>query len=91
MALCLGSRPWAVLHTDLSYGVYIYGFPLQQALLLLGWHSGWPLFFLVSCAVVFPAAAASWLLVERRFLRRTRGRTPAGEPAPEVVPVPHAG
>lgn len=79
-ALWLGTRPWAVLRSDLSYGVYIYGFPVQQAILLVGWSGGWLPFVLVSAALVLPVAAASWFLVERRFLRRS------SRPAPVAVP-----
>jgi peptidoglycan/LPS O-acetylase OafA/YrhL len=78
----LGGQPRAVLRTDLSYGVYIYGFPLQQALLLAGWHSGWLTFFAVSTLTVLPVAAASWFLVERRVLRRGPTRMVAGRGRP---------
>lgn len=51
---------------DVSYGVYLYGFPVQQMLVLIGAHHlGLPLFILLSLVAVLPVAAASWFLVER--------------------------
>src|SRR6266700_2629979 len=55
---------------DLSYGLYIYGWPSQQ---LVMWLSGgralwWQIFF-GSLAIALPAAWVSWHLVEKRALR----------------------
>jgi peptidoglycan/LPS O-acetylase OafA/YrhL len=51
---------------DLSYGVYIFAWPVQMALTAHGvqaWGFGW---YLVACLLgVFPLAAASWWLVEK--------------------------
>jgi peptidoglycan/LPS O-acetylase OafA/YrhL len=69
----LARWPRTVLVNDLSYGVYIYGFPVQQALLLAGWSTGWLPFFLASAGLVLVLAACSWFLIERPFLRRRRG------------------
>lgn len=58
---------------DLSYGVYIYGQPVQQILVSVGFGAvtaGW--FALLSFAAVLPLAAASWLLVERPAMRMRR-------------------
>lgn len=55
---------------DISYGIYIYGFPVQQALALGGaavWH---PMAFaLVALVLTAPLAVTSWVLVERPALR----------------------
>lgn len=54
---------------DLSYGVYIYAFPLQQ---LLAMHRindlGVSAYFFVAMALVVPVAATSWFLIERPSL-----------------------
>jgi peptidoglycan/LPS O-acetylase OafA/YrhL len=56
------------LHTDLSYGVYIYAFPLQQLLLVVGLSVHPLLFAAISTFVTLPAAALSWFLVEKPSL-----------------------
>jgi peptidoglycan/LPS O-acetylase OafA/YrhL len=59
------------LKTDLSYGMYIYSFPLQILVAASGWASGsvW-LFMAMSLAVSAAAAWLSWKLVERPALHR---------------------
>ena len=57
---------------DYSYGIYVYAFPLQQVCVQLG--AGSPessalLFSLVSLAVTFLFAFASWHLVEKPSIR----------------------
>jgi peptidoglycan/LPS O-acetylase OafA/YrhL len=69
---------------DLSYGTYVYAFPMQQLLACLG--LAWlpvPVFALLSTAVTLPLAAASWFLVERNALRLKPGRR---APGPVVTP-----
>jgi peptidoglycan/LPS O-acetylase OafA/YrhL len=56
------------LPADLSYGVYIYAFPVQQALAMWG-----VLNLLTAVAAVLPFAAASWFLVERPALKLKPG------------------
>ncbi|CAJ1510896.1 acyltransferase family protein [[Mycobacterium] burgundiense] len=57
------------IRTDVSYGMYIYAFPVQQLLAVAGLASMNPfLFFVISVAATLPLAAASWFLVEKRAL-----------------------
>lgn len=58
---------------DLSYGIYIYGFPMQQVAVLLGADRyGYLAHVLVSVALVLPCAAVSWWLVEKPSLSLKR-------------------
>jgi peptidoglycan/LPS O-acetylase OafA/YrhL len=59
---------WLQLPTDLSYGVYIYGFPIQQLLLVAGLGVHPMLFALISLAATLPVAALSWFLIEKPAL-----------------------
>lgn len=71
-----------------SYGVYIYGFPVQQTLVHFGVHDPW-LLSLAAVSVALALGLMSWYFVEspamqlrRRFFR---GRAPA---APALVTLP---
>lgn len=74
---------------DISYGMYIYGWPVQQLLVLAGLHTVVPLgvFALVSVAATAPVAWLSFVLVERpaQRLGKRRSAKPDGIP-PVVVP-----
>lgn len=69
---------WLNLRTDLSYGVYIYAWPIQQLLVISGLAFLNPFVFAVIATIVtLPLAALSWYAVERpalalkfRLLRR---------------------
>src|SRR5436190_11063185 len=56
------------LPADLSYGIYIYAFPVQQALAIAG-----RLNVLTAILAVLPFAAMSWFLVERPAQRLKPG------------------
>jgi peptidoglycan/LPS O-acetylase OafA/YrhL len=60
---------------DISYGMYIYAFPIEQLLALAG-ATRWGVapYAALSVAAVIPLAALSWLLIERPALR-LKGRT----------------
>ncbi|ASW88260.1 acyltransferase [Mycobacterium intracellulare] len=72
------------LRTDLSYGVYIYAWPMQQLLVICGLGFLNPLLFtVVAAAATVPLAAMSWFLVEKRALSlkarfKRRGRESGG-------------
>ena len=54
---------------DLSYGLYIYAFPIQQMLALFGVPAhGLTLYMLLSLLVTLPIAAMSWTIIERPSL-----------------------
>lgn len=93
----LGAVPWAyvvivagillkhrrlVLRQDLSYGTYIYAFPIQQLLVIGGAATLNPLLFAALATVAtIPAAAASWFLVEKPAMAlkaRSRSRSRSG-------------
>jgi peptidoglycan/LPS O-acetylase OafA/YrhL len=60
------------LPADLSYGVYIYAFPIQQVLAAYG-----QLNLATALLGVLPFAVASWFLVERPALKLKPGPRPA--------------
>jgi peptidoglycan/LPS O-acetylase OafA/YrhL len=63
---------------DYSYGIYIYSFPVQQAVAAVGVQSfGFAAFAAVSFGVTLLFAAASWHLVERPALSLKRLVAPA--------------
>lgn len=59
--------PWRVgARTDISYGVYVYGFPIQQVMTVLGVAQlGWTAHLVASMIVSIGAGFASWHLVEK--------------------------
>lgn len=71
--------------TDLSYGTYLYAYPLAQLLVLCGvLRLGHLAFLMATVGVVLPVAWASWLYVERPMLRLKAVRiwSPANPRAP---------
>jgi peptidoglycan/LPS O-acetylase OafA/YrhL len=66
-------QPAIVARHDISYGAYIYAFPVQQLLAVFGaYHWGVWWFTLAATVCTIPLAAASWLFVERPVMRRAR-------------------
>lgn len=74
---------------DLSYGLYLYHWPMLQLLGLTGFAAaGGAAFVVVGIAVTVPVAAASWYLVERPALRHKnawRRPAPAARRPPAAV------
>lgn len=69
---------------DVSFGLYIYGYPVQQVLAMVGLGiAPVPVFAVISLALTYPLALASWRLVEKPAMRLS---PPARLSAP-VVPV----
>lgn len=86
---------------DYSYGMYIYGFVVQQSLVAVGFTRWgfWP-YLGMSLAGALAAAVLSWHVVERPAMRlkdlgssRSAGRSPTGEgdAARPTVPDPPGG
>lgn len=71
---------------DLSYGLYIYGWPAEEgAAWLLGGHAPWWRIFAIALPTAAALAFLSWHLVEEPALRlkpgaRPRARVPAAAP-----------
>lgn len=80
---------------DLSYGIYLWSFLLQQTLLSVLPPVNPVVFVALSVAVTLPVAAASWLLIERPALRlkgRVLGaRAPLAAAAVPAAPTPLGG
>lgn len=56
-------------HADLSYGIYLYGYTIQQAVAdLFPWSRHWYLNGLISLPLVFLVAGGSWHFIERPAL-----------------------
>ena len=72
---------------DLSYGLYIYGWPVEQAVIwFYGGHAAWWQVFAIALPTTAALAFLSWHLVERPMLRLKPGgrRAAAGyAPAPQ--------
>jgi peptidoglycan/LPS O-acetylase OafA/YrhL len=67
---------------DVSYGVYIYGFIVEQLVALYGGrHLGHVGYIVVSVVLTLPFAAASWFLVEQPAMAR-RDELPTLVPRP---------
>jgi peptidoglycan/LPS O-acetylase OafA/YrhL len=90
LLLWLGARlPIRIgARNDISYGVYLFAFPLQQLMAVAGVPEavGLEWFAVLSVVVTVPVAWASWLLVERPSMRLRRLVPVGGRPTP-VVPV----
>lgn len=77
------------LRTDLSYGVYIYAFPVQQLLIICGLGVVNPILFaLIATTATLPLAALSWFVVEKPAMslksRLTRKTPPEREVAARI-------
>jgi peptidoglycan/LPS O-acetylase OafA/YrhL len=56
---------------DYSYGIYLYGFPIQQAAVSLGpWSENWYVNIMIALPATVLLAMASWFLVEKPLLAR---------------------
>ena len=79
-----------VERADLSYGIYLYSYPVEQGIRAALGRAATPL---VTIALALPITVAlafgSWELVEKRWLRRGRPRDlSTAEPASPVLVAP---
>ncbi len=86
IALRIGlSRSWRLTRwtekTDISYGVYLYAFPVQQVVAMFPEMRSVSANLLISLPVTVIMAFASWYLVENRFLRMKSARLVDYDPA----------
>lgn len=82
----LPSPAWIRTH-DVSYGMYIYGFQVQQLVVVLGGMAlGYWWFSIVALAATVPFAAASWFLLERPVIGAARRSV--AEPRAAALPAP---
>jgi peptidoglycan/LPS O-acetylase OafA/YrhL len=77
LSLYLGRWSKLRLRNDVSYGVYVYGAPVQQALIMAGFVGSWLTFSVATFLVVLPLAGLSWGLIERPAMRWARRRANA--------------
>jgi peptidoglycan/LPS O-acetylase OafA/YrhL len=69
---------------DLSYGLYIYGWPVEEAVMWLsGGRAAWWQVFLITLPAAAAIAFVSWHLVERPMLRLKPG---SHRPTPSYTP-----
>lgn len=72
---------------DISYGMYIYAFPVQQLLAItIGPYLPLWLFMLASITATIPFAWASWVFVERPVMLRSRRKKHTGTLVAPVFP-----
>jgi peptidoglycan/LPS O-acetylase OafA/YrhL len=73
---------------DYSYGIYLYGFPIQQTLVHLFpiFREWWPLLFVVAAPLTFAFAALSWHLIEKPTLSLKRLVKPEASRSWQVGP-----
>lgn len=95
--LSVGTRSWPIMRHagrfgDLSYGIYLYAFPVQQVVAQVTFRKAsvsasiW-----LSLLIIIPLALISWHLIEKQALRakgmmlnRLSGRASTAERAPAV-------
>ena len=80
--------------TDLSYGTYLYAFPIQQMLALAGLRNPW-LLFAIATPLTLAIALGSWTFVEKPCLRMKSKNfsdyDPGAAAFPAPAPLPAAG
>jgi peptidoglycan/LPS O-acetylase OafA/YrhL len=80
--------PKFIYRNDISYGLYIYAFPIQQLLAVYGLHKfGLATYMALSAAITTFFALASWFLVEQPIMSKVR-KLRISDSAPKTGSVP---
>lgn len=58
-----------LLSGDYSYGLYLYGFPIQQAVATQSWTHEWWINFILAYPLAFGLAVLSWWMVEKPAMK----------------------
>ena len=75
VSMVLPQPKWVARH-DISYGLYVYAFPVQQLLVVFGLAWLDPIVFSMAALIITALfAGGSWYLIERPALRRARRAT----------------
>ncbi|MEV7693157.1 acyltransferase [Microbacterium sp. NPDC089189] len=78
-------QPGWIARNDVSYGFYIYAWPVQQLTVVAGALSlGFPAYLAITALITFGLAWLSWVLVERPIMMRVRS---SGERPGDIQPV----
>ncbi|MGN8112294.1 acyltransferase family protein [Paraburkholderia sp. 22098] len=79
IVICLAkcAKPLPFWRADLSYGIYVYGWPVQQSVIYWTRKHGMPIVhpygvFLITMAILIPLSALSWYLLEKPALSLKR-------------------
>jgi len=79
-------QPAWIARNDVSYGFYIYAWPVQQLTVLVGGAAlGLPVYIVITVVITFALAYLSWIVVERRAMMWARPTSGRLRP-PESVP-----
>ena len=71
LGLCNPPRARLIFGGDYSYGIFLYGFPIQQTVASAGpWAHHWYINLAVSLPIAATVAVSSWWLIEKPVLSR---------------------
>ncbi|GJH35704.1 acyltransferase [Paraburkholderia hospita] len=86
------ARPLAMFKDDISYGIYVFGWPVSQTIIYISQKHNWrmdvPVLLAATLVIVIPVSWASWRLIEKPFLslKRKAPVPAAAQQSPAVTP-----
>ena len=90
LMLVLGYTPFKFnlpnVFPDISYGVYLYGWPVQSLILLTGLVRSPIVLFAFSALGAVACGIASWYLVEKPFMKLKSAIPPVARPVSSAIP-----